>query len=69
MKPQYYYLVIAEGVEPFLHGPYGSEEALAKKVKAKHKTLRDEDCLVGMVFNKKGIPEVWSYSNGFFQGE
>ncbi len=68
IKPQYYYLIIADGLEPFLHGPY-SFKTLNRKVKARHKTLKEEDCLIGMAFNEKGIPEVWSYSGGFFEGE
>jgi hypothetical protein len=69
MKPKYYCLVMVGGLEPVLHGPYGSEKALARRVKALHNKIKDEDNLIGLVFGKDGIPEVWTYSGGFFEGE
>jgi len=47
-----------DGLEPVLHGPYASEKALASQVKAFHNVLKDENNLVGMVFDEKGIHEV-----------
>lgn len=69
MKLKYYCIVMEGGLEPVLHGPYGSEKALERRVKAIHNKIKDEESLIGMVFDKNGIPEVWAYSGGFFEEE
>jgi hypothetical protein len=67
MKQKYYCLVLVGGLEPVLHGPYSSPKILERKVKALHNKIKDKDSLIGLVFGKDGIPEVWSYSAGFFE--
>jgi predicted TIM-barrel enzyme len=52
-----------------LHGPYASEKASESQVKAIHKAIKDEDSLIGLGFDETGIPEVWTYSSGFFEGK
>jgi hypothetical protein len=58
-----------DGLEPVLRDPYGSEKALARRVKAIHNKIKNEDRLIGLAFGKDGIPEVWTYSSGFFVGD
>jgi hypothetical protein len=67
MKFQYYYLVIAEGIEPRFKGPYDSLKTLNRKVKTQQKSFKEFDDILGVAFNEKGIPEVWSYPTSFFE--
>jgi hypothetical protein len=66
MKKTYYLLVIEGGVEPFLRGPYQTEDERDNAAKQIRRSCDEDDGLFWADIDEAALPTVGAYGTAFF---
>ena len=66
---KYYLIHSVCMIQPFLHGPYNTEEEQSDAARELHKKISEDDVIFWLDVDKEdGEPKVGSYAGRFFRG-
>lgn len=69
MEKNYYLIEVDEGIEPFAHGTFKTEDECDEEAKRLRRTQGMDDCLFWADVDERGVLTVGSYKAGFFLDE
>lgn len=69
MEKKHYLIEVDEGIEPYVHGPFKTEDECDKEARRMRRTQGMDDCLFWADVDDGGVLSVGSYMAGFFLEE
>lgn len=69
MQKAYYLIEVQQGVEPFVQGPFQTEDQRDEAARQIHETQEEDDSLFWADVEETGMLSVGSYHAGFFWHE
>ncbi|MBI2997177.1 MAG: hypothetical protein HYY46_01760 [Deltaproteobacteria bacterium] len=69
MEKKHYLIEVDEGIEPYVHGPFKTDDECDEEAKRMRRTQGMDDCLFWADVDEGGVLTVGSYMARFFLEE